>query len=482
MKIKNTLAILFFLLSVVPAISQEKNYYQTDFSKEEFASRRAKIFDAIGDQSIAVIQGSGGVPGVSVFRQSNSFYYLTGVESPHAYLLINGKNMRSTLYLPHRDLGMESNQGKVLSAEDAELVKELTGIEDVKGIELLARDLSGSGLIRPPAPTLYTEFSPVESGNDSRDELLAKQIMVASDPWDGSVSREALFIQKIQSQFPQFEIKDLTPTLDGMRLIKSKREIEIIREATQIAGLAIIEAMKSTKPGVYEYQLGAAAKYVFTLHGAMGDSYPAIIGGGTNAYMGHYFHKTDKLVDGDLVLMDYAPDYKYYSSDVTRIWPVNGKFNAEQRALYEFIIEYRDALFRYIKPGVTSNEVVDKAAADMKAYMEGKSFLKPGHLKAVEDGIKFRGHFQHPVGMIVHDVGRVHGVELQPGMIFTIDPMIWIRDERLYIRIEDVALVTEDGVENMSAFVPTSIEDVEKTIAERGMIEERPAVKLPLDK
>jgi len=467
---------------MIPVFGQEKNYHKTDFSKEEFDSRRAKVFDAIGNQSIAVVQGSGGIPGVSVFRQSNSFYYLTGVESPHAYLLLNGKNKRTTLYLPHRDEGMENNQGKVLSAEDAELVKELTGIEEVKGIEFLARDLSGTGLIRPPAPSLYTEFSPVESGNDSRDELLAKQIMTASDPWDGSGSREAAFIQKLQSRFPQFEIKDLTPILDGMRLIKSEREISIIREATQIAGLGIIEAMKSTKPDVYEYQLGAAAKYVFTLHGAMGDSYPAIIGGGTNAYMGHYFHKTDKLVDGDLVLMDYAPDYKYYSSDVTRIWPVNGKFNEEQRALYEFIVAYRDALFKYIKPGVTSNEVLDQAAADMKEYLLGKAFVKPAHLKAVQEGIKFRGHFQHPVGMIVHDVGRVHGVKLEPGMIFTIDPMIWLREERLYIRIEDVALVTEDGVENLSAFVPTSIEEVEKTIAEKGMIEERPAVKLPLDK
>lgn len=481
MKVKVYLSLLPFLCLVLSAFSQEKNYYQTDFSKEEFANRRAKIFDAIGNQSIAVIQGSGGIPGVSVFRQSNSFYYLTGVESPHAYLLLNGKNKRSTLYLPHRDEGMERSQGKVLSAEDADLVKELTGIDQVKGIEDLARDLSGSGLIRSPAPSLYTEFSPVESGNDSRDELLAKQIMAASDPWDGSASREAAFIQKLTSRFPQFEIKNLSPILDQLRLIKSEREIEIIREATQIAGLGIIEAMKATKPGVYEYQLGAAAKYVFTLHGAMGDSYPAIIGGGTNAYMGHYFHKTDRLVEGDLVLMDYAPDYKYYSSDVTRIWPVNGKFDEEQRALYEFIVEYRDAFFRYIKPGVTSNEVLDKAAADMKKYLEGKKIANPAHLKAVEEGIKFRGHFQHPVGMIVHDVGQVHGVELQPGMVFTIDPMIWIPEERLYIRIEDVALVTEDGVENMSAFVPTSIEDVEKTITQKGIIEERPAVKLPLD-
>lgn len=472
--------LILSLLVTASVNAQEKTYHKEDFSKEEFAARRAKVFDAIGSQSIAVLQGAAGNPGVSLFRQSNSFYYLTGVESAHAYLLLNGRTKRATLYLPHRNEAMENNQGKVLSAEDEELVKQLTGIDAVKGIEFLAADLSGSGLIRPPAPSLYVEYSPAESGNDSRDELLAKRVMAASDPWDGSASREGAFIQKINERFPQFELKDLTPILDGLRLIKSEREIEIIREATQIAGLAIIEAMKSTKPGVYEYQLGAAAKYVFSIHDAMGDSYPAIIGGGTNAYMGHYFHKTDQLVDGDLVLMDYAPDYKYYSSDVTRIWPVNGKFTEEQRALYEFIVEYRDALFRYIKPGVTSNEVLDQAAADMKRYMEGKKFVKPAHLKAVEEGIKFRGHFQHPVGMTVHDVGRVHGVKLQAGMVFTIDPMIWVHEEKLYVRIEDVALVTADGVENMSAFVPTSIDEVEKTISEKGLIDFLPAAKLPL--
>jgi len=167
---------------------------------------------------------------------------------------------------------------------------------------------------------------------------------------------------------------------------------------------------------------------------------------------------------------------------VTRIWPVNGKFSEEQKELYNFIVAYRDALFRYIKPGVTSNEVLDKAAADMQKYLEGKKFVKPDHLKAVQEGVKFRGHFQHPVGMAVHDVGRIHGVPLQAGMVFTIDPMIWIHEEQLYIRIEDVALVTETGVENLSGFVPSSLEDVEKTIKEKGLTEFRPPVELPLKK
>jgi Xaa-Pro aminopeptidase len=464
------------------AIAQDNHHYQTDFSKEEFGQRRSKIFDTIGNNAIALIQGASGLPGFTIFRQNNTFYYFTGLESPHAYILLNGRTRQSTIYLPHRDAATENNQGKVLSAEDNELVKQLTGVDNVKGIEFLSADLVGTGLIRPPAPLLYTEFSPAENGNDSRDELLYAQARTSADPWDGQPAREALFIQKLRERVPQFEIRDLSPILDAMRVIKSAKEIELIRKATQIAGLGIIEAMRSSQPGVYEYQLDAAARYIFHLHGARGDGYASIIGGGTNAYMGHYFHKTDVLKDGDLVLMDYAPDYHYYTSDVTRIWPVNGKFTSEQKELYNFIVAYRDALFKYIKPGVTSNEVLDKASAEMKQYLTGKKFVKPAHLKAVEDGLKFRGHFQHPVGMAVHDVGRVHGIPLQPGMIFTIDPMIWIHEERLYIRIEDMALVTEDGSENLSAFVPSKIEDVEAIIKEKGLFEFRPATTLPFKK
>ena len=415
-----------------------------------------------------------------MFRQTNTFYYLCGLESEHAYLLLNGKTKTSTIYLPNRDKARESSQGKILSAEDADLVKKLTGVERVRGYGALANDLVGTGLINRGAPYLYTPLSPAEIGNDSRDEILHGQARAASDPWDSQSTREARFKKLIMERFPQFEIRDLSPILDAMRLIKSPKEIEIIRNATEIAGLAIMEAMRSTSPGVYEYQLDAAAKYIFYLHGAQGDGYPSIIGGGTNAYMGHYFRKRDVLKDGDLVLMDYAPDYHYYTSDVTRIWPVNGKFNKKQAALYKFIVAYRDALFRYIKPGITSNEVLNKAAIDMKEYLIGKSFVKPSHLKAVQNGLTFRGHFQHPVGMAVHDVGRVHGVTLKEGMVFTIDPMIWIPEERHYIRIEDVAVVTKTGVENLSDFVPSKIDDVERTIKEIGLTEFRPVKSLPL--
>jgi Xaa-Pro aminopeptidase len=483
MKYRYLIGLLLIQFANVHYLSaQDKVRYQADFTVQDFGERREKVFQSIGKDAIALIQGASGLAGFNGFRQSNSFYYLCGLEAAQAYLLLNGKNKRATLYLPHRDEGRERGEGKVLSAEDADLVQELTGVDRVRGLEFLSLDLVGTGLIKPPAPVLYTLLSPAETGADSRDELLFGQARISSDPWDGRPSREAHLIHLINQRFPQFEVRDLSPILDSMRLIKSQKEIELIRMATQIAGLGIIEAMRSTSPGVYEYQLDAAAKYIFYLNGSQGEGYASIIGGGTNAYMGHYFHKTDVLKDGDLVLMDFAPDYKYYTSDVTRIWPVNGKFNAEQRELYNFIVAYRDALFRYIKPGTTSTIVLEKAAEDMKKYLVDKKFLKPSHLKAVEEGLRFRGHFQHPVGMAVHDVGRVRNVELQPGMVFTIDPMIWIRDERLYIRIEDVAVVTEDGVENLSAFVPSSIKDVEQTMKEKGLIQYRPPTVLPLNK
>ena len=472
-------ACLLFVTQLT-SFAQEKHYYQTDFSIVDFQERRSQIFEAIGNNSIALIQGAASITGFKVFRQTNTFYYLCGLESEHAYLLLNGKTKTSTIYLPNRDKARESSQGKILSAEDADLVKKLTGVERVRGYGALANDLVGTGLINRGAPYLYTPLSPAEIGNDSRDEILHGQARAASDPWDSQSTREARFKKLIMERFPQFEIRDLSPILDAMRLIKSPKEIEIIRNATEIAGLAIMEAMRSTNPGVYEYQLDAAAKYIFYLHGAQGDGYPSIIGGGTNAYMGHYFRKRDVLKDGDLVLMDYAPDYHYYTSDVTRIWPVNGKFDKKQAALYKFIVAYRDALFRYIKPGITSNEVLNKAAIDMKEYLIGKSFVKPSHLKAVQNGLTFRGHFQHPVGMAVHDVGRVHGVTLKEGMVFTIDPMIWIPEERHYIRIEDVAVVTKTGVENLSDFVPSKIDDVERTIKEIGLTEFRPVKSLPL--
>lgn len=444
-------------------------YHQRDFTAQDFAARRAIVFDAIGKGAVAVVQGRADTGDMSSFRQSNEFYYLTGLEVPHAYLLLEGKTRRTTLYLPRRDSARDAVEGETLAAEDSNLVMRLTGADAVQSFDQLAKGLAGSGLIRPPAPLLYTPLSPAETV--SRDTLLASAASIASDPWDGGEPREGRFRNLIQSRFPQFDIRDLTPILDAQRLIKSDKEIALIRAATRLAGNAITEAMRSTVPGTNEHELDAMAKYIFFLGGARGEGYASIIGGGSNAFYGHYWRKTDALMAGDMLLMDYAPDYRYYTSDVARMWPVSGHYSAEQRALCQFILAYRDALIRAVRPGVTSDQVLDAAATEMTRYLADHPFTYSAHAVAAQDALKFRGHFQHSVGMAVHDVGTLRGVPLRPGMVFTVDPMMWLRGEKLYFRIEDIVLVTRDGVENLSAFVPARLPDIERTIAEPGLLQ-----------
>lgn len=314
-KLKYFMVLAF--LPFVQAVAQDANH-QAHFTAEEFVARRAAVYAAIGD-NIAIIQGAEEDNGFIVFRQSNTFYYLSGLEIPSAYMLLDGAKKQTTIYLPHRDPERERSEGKVLSAEDAELVQAISGAERVRPIEKMATDFTYTYLWRPPTPALYTPFSPDEKFRQSRDEMLSGFGRRIADPWDGRPSKAGHFINLLQLRYPQFEIRDLSLTLDNMRLIKSEAEIEVIRRASELAGLGIAEAIRSTKPGVFEYQLEAAANFVYKMNGARGLGYSAIVAGGTNAWMGHYSANSDPVRDGDLILMDVAPDYHYYTSDVTRM-------------------------------------------------------------------------------------------------------------------------------------------------------------------
>lgn len=457
------------LLVATPAAAQEP-WTQPDFPAEEFAARHDAVFDAIGKDGVALVQGAADTGDLSTFRQSNQFYYLSGVVAPGAMLLLDGQARTATLYLPPRDAGREKNEGMVLSVEDAELAIRTAGVDAVKPMGALAGDLSRLAQYRSPAPTLYTPLAPAEIVI-SRDTASAARAIRAADPWDGGEPREGSLKRQLEERFPRLAVADLSPVLDAMRLVKSPREIALVRRATEISGLGLMEAMRSTASGVTEAELDAAARHVFWLNGAQGEAYASIIGGGQNAYVGHYWRKGDRLVDGDMLLMDWAPDYRYYKSDVARMWPVNGRYTDKQRHVADFILAYRDALIAQIRPGVTSDDVLDQAAATMRKWLDMRPFAEPALAAAAEDSLKFRGHFQHSVGLSVHDVGGVRGKPLEPGMIFTIDPMLWLHDEKLYFRIEDMVLVTANGHENLSAFVPSTPADIEETIAEEGLLQ-----------
>ena len=467
------------LLPLLPKTTsaQDIPLFTTDFPPQEFAGRRSKVYDTIGEGGLALVQGAVAPAGYVRFRQTNEFYYLCGVEVPHAYLLLNGAQRTATLYLPHRNEAREKSEGKVLSAEDAELVKRLSGVDAVYGTDLLAEHLARYAR-GTQSRTLWTPYSPAEGMAMSRDLATRAVADASSDPWDGTASREGRLIGALRARFPQLEVRDLTPTLDQARLIKSPRELDLIRKATRLSGLALMEAMRSTVPGISEYELDAVAKYVYYRNGAQGDAYYSLIASGPNAVFPHYNAGKRVMRDGELLLMDYAPDVGYYMSDVTRQWPVNGKFNGWQRELYGFYLECYKAILAHIRPGATAAEIMREAAADMRRALGRARFSKPIYAAGAREFVESYeesaaapcASLGHWVGMATHDVGRDCG-PLRPGMVFTIEPALRVPEENLYIRLEDVIFIGESKAEVLTTFVPMEIQGVELLMREDGMLQ-----------
>src|SRR5262245_21409824 len=265
---RSPFAFLLALGLCVPLLAQEGySLFTTDFPPEEFAARRAKVYDAIGKDAFAVVQGAPSRPDYIRFRQNNDFYYLCGVEVPHAYLILDGATKKASLFLPHRNEGRERGEGKTLSSEDAEEVKKLTGVDNVYATDLLGEQIMGLQL-RRGMKVLYTPLEAAENASMSRDLATRFIADTSADPFDGRPSREGAFVAKIHERFPVLEVKDLSPTLDALRLIKSERELAVLRKSTKLAGLAILEGMRSVQPGQYEHELDAVGKFVFWRNGA----------------------------------------------------------------------------------------------------------------------------------------------------------------------------------------------------------------------
>ena len=473
---------LSLALALAPRLLAQVGYplFSTDFPAEEFAKRRAAVYDAIGSKAVAILQGAPTPDGYTRFRQSNDFYYLSGVEVPNAYLLLDPVERKTTLYLPHRNERREIGEGKVLSVEDLEAVEKASGLDAVFGPELLGEHLARLLPRRAPL-TVYTPLFPPEGGAESRDLALRRVAELGSDPWDGRPSRAGNFVRRLQNRFPNLAAADLSPILDGLRLTKSAKEIAMIGRATKLSGLALLEGMRSTRPGQYERELDAVAKFVFYRNGAQGDAYYSLIASAQNAWWPHYNAGKRKMEDGDFLLMDYAPDVGYYMSDVTRMWPVNGTFAPWQRELYGFYLSCYEAILKAIRPGVDAATVMKEASKQMERTLSTSKFSKDAYRKSAETFVKdYRdaagkpdASLGHWVGMATHDDGP-HSGPLKPGMVFTIEPALRVPEEKIYVRLEDLIVITDKGADVLSDFVPRDIAGIEKIMKEEGLLERYP--------
>jgi Xaa-Pro aminopeptidase len=466
-----TLAFGAALLSAAPH-AQPVFRGEEVFPPEEFAAHRAKVIDRIGD-GVAIVLGTPGPPGEMPFRQNSQFFYLTGVTEPRAYLVIDGRTGKTTVYLQPKNERRDSSMYGPALSPGADSARQL-GVDAA----LPATDFTEAITALATAHrTFYTPLAAEVLGSQSQGDPTRFWAANRQDPWDGRDSREAAFVAKLKTAAPQSEIRDLDPILNALRAVKTPREIAVIREATRIAGLAIIEAMRDAKPGMHEYELQADAEYVFKKLGALGASYFALIATGQNTYYTHYNRNTAVLKAGELVQFDYAPDYKYYQSDVTRIFPADGKFTPREREFYEIYLRLYQALMTSIEVHKRPIDVIANAVKKMDAVMASYHFtddrIKAAAAKFV-DGFRSRtqaASLGHNVGLEVHDPGGLQADTLEPGRIFTIEPQMRIEEEHVGLRLEDMILITETGYENLSRFVPVEVSDIEKTMAEPGLSE-----------
>jgi Xaa-Pro aminopeptidase len=456
---------------------EERPLFTEHFTKQEFADRRAKVFEAIGNRGVALIQGAPMPMGFEAFRQNNEFYYLSGVESPFAYLLLDGASKETTIYVLDRNERREYNEGKMLSYQDEELIKSLSGLEHVKHVDELREDIAALGT-ESDLRSFYTPMSAYENLKVTRSMARRTLADRELDPMDDRPGRHFEFMAHLEELAPFVELQNLDPIIDEMRKIKSDAEIELIEWSTHRQGEAILEAMRSTTPGITASELEATSRYIFWKNGIEEEAYYALIHVGPDAFMNHYHNSERPAKPGDMILMDYGPVYEYYTSDMARMWPVNGIFNPVQRELYTFYLELYEAILTNIEIGLTPQQVYQNALSDFDKIFPSLEFTHKHHREAAiafvdsyrERAKNPRTGLGHGVGMAVHDVGD-YSKPIEPGMVFVIEPQFRIPEERVYVRLEDMIIIREDGPDVITDRYPRDMASIEAIMREEGMLQ-----------
>jgi len=422
---------------------------QLTFEKDEYATRREKLMDRIPD-GIAIIRGASEPLGDSPFTQYNNMLYFAGVEIPDAILIVDGEKRESTLFFtidePHAD-------GENISLDLVREPVRITGIErylpygDFSG--MLEDRLAGSTVI-------YTPFSPEEYiGENSMEKYNKFRRTVTENEWDGRLTREMQFVAVLNQRFPDHQVLNCTPFIWELRKIKSKAEIDVLRQAARLSVEAHKEVMRKTRPGVPEVKLAALFQQVCMSGGAKGLAFGTIIMSDKNHAYGHYMQYDRILEEKDFIILDGGANVSNYASDVSTTFPASGKFSETQREIYELGLFVREICQRLYRPGISLTEI----GAVVKGELEklGYDTTDRRFNLWIRDG-----GYNHSIGMAVHDRMQNfdRGEPLQPGFVFACDIM-GKADDVTGIRIEDTVVITEDGCEILSAGLPRTIDEIE---------------------
>lgn len=420
---------------------------RTDFGREEFSGRRAALMDRVKDGAV-ILFGDAAAPAGSHFRQDNDFFYFTGNEDLGAILVLVPVSHAAYLFLPQQT-AREKMMGGPNLLDDPE-GKTKAGFTDVFPSSFLDEFLARS--LGRLAGRFHLRLSPRDSLDEARSETGLFDGRRARSHYNDQLSADLYRIEKLRQRYPQMELRDITAVIDEMRAIKTAAEIDVLRRNGRLSAEAVRQAMLATRPGLFEYEIEAAAMSVVLKGGAKGAAYAPIVGSGPNSCILHYDKNSRRVEAGDVVLMDFGADLDHLAMDITRTWPASGRFTPEQRDVYLTALEVQKACIEAYKPGATPKDVRDHVAAVLKA-----KGIDPRGLE---------GGFGHGVGLSVHDVPL--GGVLKEGMVFAIEPGLYYPEKGFGVRIEDTVLITKTGCEVLTAGVPKEIGEIEKLMAGRG--------------
>jgi Xaa-Pro aminopeptidase len=402
------------------------------------------------------------------YRQNSDFFYLTGFEEPEAIAVITpGKDKKLTLFVRPRDLEQEIWNGYRAGVEGA--VKDYSADQAFPITEFdekLPQILDGPEV-------LYYAFGHT---TPEMDQKIIRQLTLMRE-----TNRRPLE--------PPRTIVDPTTILHEMRVIKNDEEVEIMQRAADIAAEAHVDAMKAVRPGMKEYEVEAMLEAYFRKHGASGSSYTSIVGAGGNATVLHYIDNKDTLKDGDLLLVDAGAEYKGYASDITRTFPINGKFTQAQREIYDLVLKTQKSCVDMVRPGVRLEDLKTHSIELLTEGLVELGLLQGDPKKLIEEKkyMQFYMHnLGHYLGIDVHDAGRYYfNGESRPaevGMVMTIEPGLYISPDTsripegfnkqipekylgIGVRIEDDVLVTGNGARVLTHKVPKDAEEIEALMA-----------------
>ena len=458
--------------------------------KDDLVQRRQSVMEKMENRGMLILFSadvrpySGDV--AYEFRQENNLFYLTGSRYPETTLVLMPQNSsrREILFVPDRDPRREVWDGRMASPE---YMTSISGIETVWSSSDFDSFLD-SVLYGRPYRSQTSQFENFFA-DLRRGEADVYLLMEPKPGLTGEVSEEFRFANRLRERFTGIQIKDASQIFQQLRVIKSPYEIKQLQEAIDITIEAQLQVMKTLHPGLWEYEVEALIEYVFKKSNSFDWAFPSIVASGLNATTLHYQKSQRQIQEGELLLMDIGAEYNYYAADITRTIPVNGKFTPEQAAIYQLVLNAQEASIALVKPGVLILTVHQKATEVLK-----EGLLRLGLITDPSTN-QYRVFFPHGVGhfigLAVHDVR--YGERLQPNMVLTIEPGIYVREdseERLIqqgvseeeldkirpvlrkfmnigVRIEDDILVTEDGYQMLSKALPREISEVERLMEER---------------